>query len=90
MTKKYASSIPLNLHYSDVVAGYFFLRYETLHDFIPYFYRVYRNMLPRLCNLSVAEVLRNGVQWRSVLLKKFFKSSVREKKFVSLLYQINN
>lgn len=71
-----------------VLTGYFLLRYETLHEFIPYFYGVFRNMLLRLCNLSVAKVLRNGVQWRSVLLKIFFESSVRKKKFVSLLYQI--
>jgi len=73
-----------------VVTGCFFLRYETMHEFIPYFYWLYRNMLLRFCNLSVAKVLRDGVQWRSVLLKNFFKSSVREKKFISLLYQINN
>jgi hypothetical protein len=35
-------------------------------------------------------LLTNGGEWRSVLLKIFFKSSVRKKKFVSLLYQINN
>ena len=46
-------------------------------DLTPYYYGVNPNRLARLCNLSVVKMLRNGVEWCSVLLKKFLKSSVQ-------------